>query len=64
MSDGLSSFLPIIQKLRVNFILQQLAAVSQDEDVLDECTVPRFGNLAASFDLPECPRTELRLYCG
>ena len=22
--------------------------------------VPRFGNLAASFDLPECPRTELR----
>ena len=37
-----------------------VAAVSQDDDVVDKCAIPTLGNLMASFDLPECPRSELR----
>ena len=59
MSDGLSTFLPITQRANSK-IHSAVAAVSQDEDVVDECAIPKFGNLMASFDLPECPRPELR----
>ena len=59
MSDGLSTFLPIIQKAKSK-INSAVAAVRRDEDVVDECAVPNFGNLMASFNLPECPRPELR----
>ena len=59
MSDGLSSFLPIIQKAKSKFH-SAAPPISHDEDVVDECAVLRFGNLAASFDLPECSGTELR----
>ena len=59
MPDELSKFLPIIQKAKSK-IHSAVAAVSRDEDVVEECAVPKFGNLMASFDLPECPRPELR----
>ena len=61
--DGLSTFLPIIQK--ANSTSHFAAATkSQDEDVVDECAIPKFGNLVASFELPECPRSELRTVVG
>eukprot|EP00731_Ephydatia_muelleri_P007072 Em0003g1320a len=57
--DGLSTFLPIIQKAKSTSHFAA-ATKSQDKDVVDECAIPKFGNLVASFELPECPRSELR----
>ena len=61
--DGLSTFLPIIQRAKSTSHFSA-ATKSQDEDVVDECAVPNFGNLMASFELPECPRSELRTVVG
>ncbi|KAL5481615.1 hypothetical protein EMCRGX_G021810 [Ephydatia muelleri] len=61
--DGLSTLLPIIQKAKSTSHFAA-ATRSQDEDVVDECAVPKFGNLVASFELPECPRSELKTVVG
>ena len=61
--DGLSTFLPIIQKAKSTSHFAA-ATKSQDKDVVDECAIPKFGNLVASFELPECPRSELRTVVG
>ena len=63
MPDGLSTFLPIIQKAKSTSHFAA-AIKSQDADVVDECAVPKFGNLVASFELPEYPRSELRTVVG
>ncbi|KAL5503413.1 hypothetical protein EMCRGX_G010361, partial [Ephydatia muelleri] len=61
--DGLSTLLPIIQKAKSTSHFAA-ATRSQNEDVVDECAVPKFGNLVASFELPECPRSELKTVVG
>eukprot|EP00731_Ephydatia_muelleri_P003241 Em0001g3241a len=61
--DGLSTLLPIIQKAKSTSHFAA-ATRSQDEDVVDECAVPKFGNLVASFELTECPRSELKTVVG